>query len=380
MATEPTSPSWLAQLRSAAQTAAAQGRALKFMEICGTHTVSAFRSGLHSLMPSNVHLLSGPGCPVCVTSQGDIDQIICLSSHSNLTLFTYGDMLRVTGTGKKSLEKARAAGADVRVAYSSLDAVDFAAANPSREVVFAAVGFETTTPATAAAILEAHQRGLTNFSVHASHKLVMPAMQALLTPGDLKVDGFLCPGHVAVIIGSEAFRPIVTRYQLPCVVVGFEDSQIGQGIAQLADMVVHHKPDLINQYPQAVKPRGNPRALELIHQVFEPEKVAWRGLGRVDASGLTLRPEFRHLDARARFALREDDVTEPRGCRCGDVITGRCGPADCKLFASACTPSNPIGPCMVSSEGTCQAHFKYARINRTTLTNRSNFTVAGATR
>jgi hydrogenase expression/formation protein HypD len=355
------SPAWLDDLARAAYRAERDGRTLKFMEICGTHTVSAFRCGLHSLMPDNVHLLSGPGCPVCVTAQGDIDQIIALADRPEVTLFTYGDMLRVTGTNRKSLERSRARGADVRVAFSTLDAVDYAAAHPDRQVVFAAVGFETTTPATAAAVLEAESRAVGNFSVYAAHKLVMPAMEALLQAGDVQVDGFLCPGHVAVIIGADAFRPIVDDYKLPCVVVGFEDWQIGQAVAQLATMAIDGTPALINQYPQVVSPGGNAKARELIDRVFEPAEVPWRGLARVPASGLAVRETYAAFDARVRFGLPDLDVPEPKGCRCGDVITGRCGPADCKLFGTACTPSNPIGPCMVSSEGTCQAHFKYAR-------------------
>lgn len=312
-------------------------------------------------MPGNVVLLSGPGCPVCVTAQGDIDQIIALASRREVTLFTYGDMLRVTGSGGRNLERARAKGAEVRVAFSALDAVDFARGNPSRLVVFAAVGFETTTPATAAAVLEAERLGLENFLVYASHKLVMPAMEALLAARDVAVDGFLCPGHVAVIIGSEVFRPIVTEHRLPCVVVGFEDWQIGEGVAQLTRMVVEGQPALINQYPQAVKPFGNEHAQRMVDRVFVPVTVAWRGLGRVPESGLALREAFAKFDARARFDLTDVDAPEPRGCRCGEVITGRCTPVDCKLFGRVCTPSNPIGPCMVSSEGTCQAHFKYVR-------------------
>ncbi|MFT3785718.1 MAG: hydrogenase formation protein HypD [Tepidisphaeraceae bacterium] len=349
---------WLPMLRDAASRA---GRELRFMEVCGTHTVSAFRCGLHSLLPDNVQLLSGPGCPVCVTAPGDIDHLIQLATTPNVTLFTYGDMLRVTGSDRRSLDAARGQGADVRVAYSALDAVDFAATHADRQVVFAAVGFETTTPPTAAAVLEAQRRGLTNFTVHASHKLVMPAMHTLLQSGDVRVDGLLCPGHVAVIIGADVFRPLVTDYSLPCVVVGFEDFQIGLGIAQLTSLCVGRAPALINQYPQAVTPGGNVHAQRLVASVFEPAEVAWRGLGRVPASGLVLRPEFDSFDARKRFNLQETDVPEPKGCRCGDVITGRCSPIDCKLFATACTPSNPIGPCMVSSEGTCQAHFKYGR-------------------
>lgn len=335
------------------------GRTVRFMEVCGTHTVNAFRSGLHSLMPPNVTLLSGPGCPVCVTSQGDIDQLIELAANPAVTLCTYGDMLRVTGRSG-SLESARADGADVRVVYSAMDAVRLAAEQPNRQVVFAAVGFETTAPATAVAILEAERLWLGNFTAFVSHKLIIPAMRALLE-SDVNVDGFVCPGHVCVIIGSDVFRPIVDEYGLSCVVTGFEGPQIAAALARLCELLLAGRPALENLYPQAVTPRGNVAAQHLIDSVFEPAAVHWRGLADLPGSGLALRDRFRRFDARVRFELRTPDNTEPAGCRCGEVITGRCTPADCKLFACACTPVNPIGPCMVSSEGTCQAWFKYQR-------------------
>lgn len=335
-------------------------RPLTFMEVCGTHTVSAFRSGLHSLMPENVRLLSGPGCPVCVTAQGDIDLLVEVAARPGVILCTYGDMLRVPGSGG-NLEQARAAGADVRIIYSTLDAVKLAAAEPGRQVVLAAVGFETTTPATAIAVVEAHARGLTNFCVLASHKLILPAMHTLLRGGQVNVDGFLCPGHVSVIIGSEAFRPIVEQYKLPCVVAGFEPSQIAAAMARLVELASAATPELENLYPQAVAPEGNRHALAAIARVFEPADVAWRGLGSIPQSGLAVREEFQAFDAYRRFDLRPREVPEPAGCRCGEVITGRSTPAQCALFATTCTPMHPIGPCMVSSEGTCHAWFKYRR-------------------
>jgi hydrogenase expression/formation protein HypD len=334
---------------------------VKFMEVCGTHTMSAFRSGLHSLMPENVTLLSGPGCPVCVTSQGDIDQLIDLARKSNVTLCTYGDMIRVVGSDG-SLEQCRSEGADIRVVYSSLDAVALAAAEPAREVVFAAVGFETTTPASAAAVLAAEARGLRNFSILASHKLIMPAMRALLDSGDVHVDGFLCPGHVSVILGATVFEPVVREYGLPCVIAGFEGPQIAAALARLTEMVADQQPGLENFYSQAVTEEGNLTAQAIIGKVFMPANWRWRGLGELPGSGLTLRPEYEIYDARARFALATPNAQEPSGCRCGDVITGRATPADCKLFGVACTPVHALGPCMVSSEGTCQAWIKYHRV------------------
>ena len=336
-------------------------RPLKFMEVCGTHTMAAFRSGLHSLMPSNVTLLSGPGCPVCVTSQGDIDQLLELARRPNVSLCTYGDMLRVVGSDG-SLEECRTDGADIRIVYSALDAVRFAASNPARQVVFAAVGFETTAPSSAAAVLEAARLKLENFSILASHKLIMPAMRALLDSGDVRVDGFLCPGHVAVITGAAVFEPIVREYGLPCVIAGFEGPQIAAALARLTEMVADGKPSLENLYSQAVTEFGNTTAQGIIEQVFVPADWRWRGLGELKVSGLALRPEYARFDARLRFALGTPRGKEPPGCRCGDVITGRATPADCKLFATACTPVRALGPCMVSSEGTCQAWFKYHRV------------------
>ena len=335
-----------------------------FMEVCGTHTVNAFRSGLHSLVPSNVTLLSGPGCPVCVTSQGDIDQLVELALTPGVTLCTYGDLLRVTGR-RGSLEIARARGADVRIVYSALDAIRAAVDQPRRQAVYAAVGFETTAPATAVAALEARRLGLENFTTYTSHKLIIPAMRALLSTC-VNLAGFLCPGHVAVIIGSDAFRPIVEDYWMSCVIAGFEGPEIAAALARLCELEVEGRPALENFYPQAVSARGNRRALELLSEVFEPATVHWRGLGALPNSGLVLRERFRRQDARDRFQLGATSNDDPTGCRCGDVITGRATPADCKLFGRACTPIYPVGPCMVSSEGTCQAWFKYQRAARPT--------------
>lgn len=339
------------------------GQTATFMEVCGTHTVSVFRSGLHSLLPENVRLLSGPGCPVCVTSQSDIDRLIMLAGVPGLTLCTYGDMLRVTGSDGTSLQDARARGADVRIVYTSLDAVDIAAAKPDQQVAFAAVGFETTAPATAVAVLEAKKRGLGNFSIYACHKQIMPAMHALLrdTRPGAKIDGFLLPGHVAIITGSEAFAPIVQEYRLPCVVSGFEGEQIAAALALLTEMAVDRRAELVNLYPQVVCTDGNRAAQQLLNSVFTTSDERWRGLGLLPASGLALQQQFRSFDAVTRFGLPRGEDREPHGCRCGEVITGRCTPADCKLFGTTCTPVKAIGPCMVSSEGTCAAWFRYRR-------------------
>lgn len=340
--------------------AAAVERSLTFMEVCGTHTMSAFRSGLYDLLPRNVTLLSGPGCPVCVTSQSDIDMLIELAADKEVTLCTYGDMMRVPGR-RGSLQESRGAGADVRVIYSALDAVRTAQQLPRRQVVFGAVGFETTAPATAAAVLKARDAGVRNFSVLSSHKRIGPALMGLLQQGSVRIDGFLCPGHVSVIVGTAPYRPVVEQYRLPCVIGGFDASHILAALTRLAELAVAGTPLLVNQYPQAVHHDGNPVALALLDRVFEPVDVRWRGLGVIPESGFCLRPAFRGFDAQVRFGLATPPDHEPDGCICGEVITGRATPHDCRLFGAGCTPINPVGPCMVSSEGTCHAWFKHHR-------------------
>ena len=330
-----------------------------FMEVCGTHTTSAFRCGLASVLPPNVRLISGPGCPVCVTAQSDIDRLIELGSRSDVTLCTYGDMLRVPGR-QGNLEAARMRGSRIEVVYSSMDAVKLANREADRQVVFAAVGFETTAPATAAAICEAHRLGLKNFSVLASHKRIIPAMRALLTDTTApKIKGFLCPGHVSVIIGSDVYKEIVNNFGMACVIGGFEPVQIISALVCLTEQVQHHQVALVNQYPEAVHPSGNRWALALLDQIFQPGDARWRGMGIIPDSGLVLRPEYERFNAARRFDLKEAIEREPAGCLCGKVISGAAVPTECRLFGRACTPVSPIGPCMVSAEGTCSAWFKY---------------------
>lgn len=333
-------------------------RPIQLMEVCGTHTVNACRGGIHGLMPDSVRLLSGPGCPVCVTAQRHIDALVELGRREDVVLATYGDMLRVAGAGG-SLELARSEGADIRVVTSALEAVAIAQGEPSRTVVFAAVGFETTAPATAAAILEAEKAGLDNFLVVPCHKLVLPAMEMLLSDPELRIDGFLCPGHVSVITGSRIFQPLVDRFHAPCVVVGFEPLQIMEGVVHLVRQVLEGRPRLENLYPQAVRDGGNPVALELLARVFDRAPAPWRAMGELDVSGLELREPYRRFDALDAFGRTLGEDRDPPGCRCGDVITGRCLPPECPLFGRICTPVYPVGPCMVSSEGSCQAHFRY---------------------
>ncbi|MBN1444072.1 MAG: hydrogenase formation protein HypD [Planctomycetes bacterium] len=330
----------------------------RLMEVCGTHTVSLFRSGVRSLLPAGVRLISGPGCPVCVTSQGYIDAACALASRPEVTICTYGDMIRVPGR-QGSLAEQRARGARVLVVYSARDALRHAEANRDRQVVFLAVGFETTAPATALTVLEARSRGLENFSVLSAHKLVVPAMLALLSADDVRVDGFLCPGHVSVVIGSEAYRPVAERHRRACVVAGFEPEQMLLGILRLLEQLARGEADVENVYSAAVSPGGNPQALAVLDRVFEPADAVWRAMGTIPASGLELRESYRPLDARFRFDLELGEDYDPPGCRCGEVIQGKVEPEECALFGTECTPARPVGPCMVSSEGTCAAWHKY---------------------
>lgn len=339
------------------------GRRVQIMEVCGTHTVSIFRSGLRSILPSNLRLISGPGCPVCVTAQRHIDAAIELAARPGLIIVTYGDMLRVPGR-LGSLESQRAAGADVRVVGSARRALSIARADPDRSVVFLGVGFETTAPATAAVVLEAERDGVENLSFLLSHKLVVPAMRALLDAGDVPIDGFLCPGHVSVITGADAYQSIVEEYHRPCVVAGFEPPQIVQGLVRLLRQIEAGVARLENCYEAAVSRIGNTVAQRVLRQVFVPAATPWRQLGEIPASGLEFAPRFWKFDALRRFALTLGEDSDNPACRCGDVICGRVEPPDCPLFARGCAPLTPIGPCMVSSEGTCAAWFQYGKVLR----------------
>ena len=335
-------------------------RRMQFMEVCGTHTVSIFRTGIRTMLPENLRLVSGPGCPVCVTAQRHIDAAIEIARRDNVIIATYGDMIRVPGrTG--SLEQLRAGGADVRVLNSARTALDFARENPKSEVVFLAVGFETTAPATAAVVLEADRRKIENFSALMCHKLVLPAMRTLLEGGDVPLDGFLCPGHVSVIIGARAYRPIAEEFGKACVVAGFEPDQILAGLVGLARQVVEWRAKVENVYPAVVSDEGNPTAIKLMERVFVTADAPWRALGVIPLSGQELAEPYRRFDALERFEIELGDDEDHPQCRCGEVIQGKLDPIECSLFAEACTPLNPIGPCMVSSEGTCSAWYKYNR-------------------
>ena len=339
---------------------------LNFMEVCGTHTVSLFRSGVKSLLPQGVRLISGPGCPVCVTSQAYLDTALRLAARREVIICTYGDMVRVPGRSG-SLATARAAGeAQVQVVYSARDALELAANTPDKEVIFLAVGFETTAPATALTLLEARSRGVENFSVLLSHKLVMPALRAVLSAQDSahSLHGFLCPGHVSVVIGSQAYAPIVREHGLSCVVAGFEPLGMLKAIRSLISAAREGQAVLENCYGVVVRPEGNPHALKAIEQVFVAGDETWRAMGTIAESGLQLRAELSDFDALRRFDEAHGPDYEPPGCRCGEVIQGMIEPPECALFGGPCTPHHPIGPCMVSSEGTCAAWYKYSGVVR----------------
>lgn len=337
----------------------ALGRQINIMEVCGTHTVSIFRSGIRSILPGNLKLLSGPGCPVCVTDQGYIDTVLQLADREDCIIATYGDMIRVPGKDH-SLETKQSK-ANVKVALSSEDALQLARDNRDKTVVFVAVGFETTTPATAVAVKEAAAESIDNFCILCGHKLVVPAMRALLGGRNDKIDAFLCPGHVSVIIGYGAFAEIVKDFDRPCVVAGFEPVQIIEALGEICTQLSEGKPELKSMYPAVVTEKGNTAAQEVIDECFEPVDGYWRGLGMIEKSTLKLRDKYARFDAFERFALSETPREERAGCRCGEVLCGLIDPPQCALFGQSCTPQKPIGPCMVSSEGACAAWFKYGR-------------------
>lgn len=333
-----------------------------FMEVCGTHTVAISKSGLRQALPDTVKLLSGPGCPVCVTANVDIDWAIEVGLQKDVILTTFGDMIKVPGS-YMSLASAKAQGADVRVVYSTLDALKIAEANPKREVVFYGVGFETTIPTIAVAILEARKRHLHNFSVFSVHKVVPPALEALIQLGEVNVNGFICPGHVSVVIGSDAYKPVAQGFHVPCVVTGFEPLDILQGVLMLVSQVMSSRSEVEVQYTRVVKPQGNTVALEVMYEVFEPCDAAWRGIGVIPQSGLAIREELSAFDAALKFDIELPPVKEHAGCSCGEILRGIKLPDECKLFAKACNPENPIGPCMVSSEGACAAYYRFDRFH-----------------
>jgi len=342
----------------------AEGRRFRIMEICGGHTHTIYRYGLHDVLPVNIELVHGPGCPVCVLPMGKVDDAIAIAKHDGVILATFGDMMRVPGS-EGSLIDAQADGADVRMVYSPLDALKLAHQNPDRKVVFFAIGFETTAPSTAVTLLHAKRLGVRNFFAFCNHVLVVPAIKALLDSPETRLDGFIGPGHVTTVIGSKAWEFIPKDYGKGIVISGFEPLDMLQAIYMLVKQLIEGKPRVDVQYTRAVRPDGNTKAKEVMAQVFElRETFEWRGLGWIEKSALKLKPEFAEFDAELHFNLPRRQVADPKVCQCGEVLRGAILPWECKVFGTACTPEHPIGACMVSSEGACAAVYQYGRYSR----------------
>ena len=331
------------------------------MEVCGTHTMAIAKSGIRQMLPPQIKLLSGPGCPVCVTPSEVIDEILRLSERDDVIITTYGDMIRVPGSTRgDNLARRKARGAKVEIVYSPLDAVKMAQQHPDKEVVFLGVGFETTAPGTAVAVKAAAEADVQNFSVLFMLKQVEPALRALMADPDFNVQGFLCPGHVATIIGEEGFRFLTEECRMPAVIAGFEPEDILVAVYRLLCQIKENAPRLENEYTRAVMPQGNPIAQKIVATYLEPKDDLWRGLGAIPQSGLGLKKEYAAYDAAEKFELTFRPAEKKIPCRCGDVIQGKIAPCECPLFGKVCVPEDPVGPCMVSSEGACAAAYKYA--------------------
>ncbi|KKL60308.1 hypothetical protein LCGC14_2206610 [marine sediment metagenome] len=348
--------------RLARASAVAKGkidRPLNLMEVCGTHTVALFRHGVRGLLPEGIRLLSGPGCPVCVTGIPDVESAMAIARMPGVVLCTFGDMMRVPG-GKLTLFDAKADGADVRIVYSPLDALKLAAENPDLKVVFFATGFETTSPLVAATIMQAEVQGVENFYVHTVHKLVPPALEALLGSGEVKIDGLVLPGHACSITGTGPFEFVAEKHGVPAVVTGFGALDMLEGILMILNQIVAGRPEVDIQYKKIVRPEGNPRALQALDKVFTPADAYWRGIGSIPQSGFALKEPYAKREAlQVLGPIAVPEYSEPKGCSCGEVLKGLKLPTDCKLFGKACTPERPVGACMVSTEGSCAAYFKY---------------------
>ncbi len=335
---------------------------VKFMEVCGGHTHAIYRHGIEQILPREVELVHGPGCPVCVIPMGRIDDAIAVAQTPGLIFTTFGDMMRVPGSGATLLQ-AKARGADVRMVYSPMDALDMADQHPDRDVVFFAVGFETTAPSTALTLLAARERNITNFSVYCNHVTIIPPVKAILDSPDLRLDGFLGPGHVSTVIGTRPYQFIPERYGIPLVATGFEPLDILQSVYMLLAQRRDGRCEIENQYSRVVTAEGNPKALEVMAEVFELRAhFEWRGLGFISQSALKLREEFASWDAELRYTVPGIRVADPKACQCGEVLKGAIRPWECKVFGTACTPETPIGTCMVSSEGACAAYYNYGRL------------------
>jgi hydrogenase expression/formation protein HypD len=331
---------------------------ISLMEFCGGHTVAIFKHGLRQLLPPNIEMLSGPGCPVCVTASADLDRAIAMGKLTNVIITSFGDMVRVPGR-KSSLQKAKAEGADVRIVYSAQDALNIAKGNPGKSIIFIGIGFETTAPTIGASILQAEQEKIKNYSVLSLHKVCPPIMKAILDLGEVKLDGIICPGHVSAVIGARPYQFLANDYSIACAISGFEPVDILMAVDSLVEQIESRRPRVDNTYRRGVKPEGNQAALRLMEKVFEVGDADWRGIGIVPESGLKIRAEYERYDAARRFDIKVSAAKEPKGCICGAVLRGISTPLDCKLFRVTCTPERPIGPCMVSGEGSCATYYHY---------------------
>ncbi len=334
----------------------------KFMEVCGGHTHTIYRHGIEGVLPENIELVHGPGCPVCVIPMGRVDDAISVAETPGVIFTSFGDMMRVPG-GDGSLLEAKAGGADVRMVYSPLDALRIARDNPDRQVVFFAVGFETTAPSTAITLLKARAAGIENFSVFCNHVTIVPPLKAILESPDLRLDGFIGPGHVSTVVGNRPYRFVAEKYGKPLVTAGFEPVDILQAVVMLLRQIAEGRCEIENQYSRIVRDEGNPAALAILAQVFELRPhFEWRGLGFISQSALKLNADFAPWDAELKFSVPGVRVADPKACQCGEVLKGVLKPWECKVFGTACTPETPIGTCMVSSEGACAAYYNYGRL------------------
>ncbi len=332
---------------------------ITLMEVCGGHTMSIQKFGIPSLLPENIKLVSGPGCPVCVSSRKYIDQSVAYARLDDVIVTTYGDLIRIPGS-TTSLDEEKAKGADVRIVYSVLDALKIAESNPDKKVVFLGIGFETTAPSSAVGVLNAYKAGLKNFFLFSSHKIMPPAMAALIDEG-VKIDGYIAPGHVSTITGSGIYKDIADIYKLGCVISGFEPVDLLRSVLMLVKQLENNDPKVEIEYSRVVKPEGNLKAQQMLDEVFELQDEWWRGLGVLPLSGMKVRDKYRAYDATEMIPVEVEPTKEDKGCMCGDILKGLKNPKDCKLFAKACTPSDPVGACMVSNEGACNAYYRFNR-------------------
>jgi hydrogenase expression/formation protein HypD len=347
---------------------------LKLMEVCGGHTHTIFKYGIEDLLPNNIEMIHGPGCPVCVIPLGRVDDAISIAQQPGVIFTTFGDAMRVPGS-RTSLLDAKAQGADVRMVYSPLDALKIATKNPEKHVVFLGLGFETTAPSTAMTVLQAAKQQVENFSVFCNHITIIPALKAMLDSPDLQLNGFLGPGHVSTVIGTRCYEFVTRDYKKPMVVTGFEPLDVLQSVYMIVKQIVEGRSEVENQYARCVSREGNQRALEAIFEVFEPrDYFEWRGLGSIAHSGMKLKEKYAHFDAERKFRVPGLRIADPKACQCGEILKGVKKPWECKVFGTACTPETPIGSCMVSSEGACAAYYNFGRLSK--IASRSGISTA----